>query len=165
MGKFGIKYAAAQPTKDHRSDPVPWKMFHKKQENHTFINNEVDEIHIIESKTVRAINHESPEILKSYYNNRDLYQVENMSLDETKETIEWGKRALEYESSYLSKKLYKMIYIHDNEVKNIPEYNLLHDIINPPKRAKNINSHYSLIIHGCLNTRKGRAKFKPSKFY
>ena len=50
--------------------------------------------------------------------------------------------------------------MHDNEVKNIAEYNLLHDIINPPKRAKNINSHYSHILYVCMNTRKGRAKFK-----
>ena len=54
----------------------------------------------------------------------------------------------------------KMIYIHDNEVKNIAEYNLLHDIINPPKRAKNISSHYSTILNGFMNTRKGRVKFK-----
>ena len=53
-----------------------------------------------------------------------------------------------------------MIYIHDNEVKKIAEFNLLHDIINPPKRAKKINSHYYPIIHVCMNTRKGRANFK-----
>ena len=55
-----------------------------------------------------------------------------------------------------------MIYINDNELKNIDECNLLHDIINPPKRAKNINSHYSPILNECINTRKGRAKFKNS---
>ena len=54
----------------------------------------------------------------------------------------------------------EIIYIHDKDVKNIAEYNLLHDIINPPKRAKNINSHYSPITHECMNTRKGRANFK-----
>ena len=53
-----------------------------------------------------------------------------------------------------------MIHIHDNEVHNIAECNLLHDIINPHKRAKNINIHYYPIIHRCINTRKGRAKFK-----
>ena len=53
-----------------------------------------------------------------------------------------------------------MIYIHDNEVNHISECNLPHDIINPPKRAKNINTHYSPILHGCINIRKGRAKFK-----
>ena len=53
-----------------------------------------------------------------------------------------------------------MIHIHDNEGNNIAECNLLHNIINPPKRAKNINSHYSHIIQGCTNNRKGREKFK-----
>ena len=53
-----------------------------------------------------------------------------------------------------------MIHIHDNEVKNIAECNLLNDVINPPKRAKNINTHYCPILHGCMNTKKWRAKFK-----
>ena len=53
-----------------------------------------------------------------------------------------------------------LIHINDNEVKNISECNLLHDIINPPERTKNINSHYSPILHGCMSNRKGRAQFK-----
>ena len=58
-----------------------------------------------------------------------------------------------------------MIHIHDKEVNNIAEFNLLHDITNPTKRAKNINSYYYPILHECLNTRKGRAKFNISEFY
>ena len=50
--------------------------------------------------------------------------------------------------------------IHDNEINKISEYNLIHDIINPPKRTTILNSHYSPILHGCMNTRKGRARFK-----
>ena len=57
-----------------------------------------------------------------------------------------------------------MIYINDNEVNNIDECNLLHDITNPPKRAKHINSHYFTILHGCINIRKGKAKFKKFRF-
>ena len=53
-----------------------------------------------------------------------------------------------------------MIYIHDNKVKNIVEFNLLHDIDDPPKRAKNLNINYCPIIHVCTNTRKRRTKFK-----
>ena len=53
-----------------------------------------------------------------------------------------------------------MIYIHDNEVNHIDECNLLHDIINPPKRAKNMNRDYSPILLECMNTRKGRARFQ-----
>ena len=61
-----------------------------------------------------------------------------MSLDETKEKIEWHKRALEYESSDVIENRAKVIYIHDHEVKNIAQWDLLHNIINPSKSAKNI---------------------------
>ena len=50
--------------------------------------------------------------------------------------------------------------MHDKEVNNIAECNLLHDMINPPKCTKTLNSHYSSILPGYINTRKGRAKFK-----
>ena len=50
----------------------------------------------------------------------------------------------------------EMIYIHGKKVKNTAERNLLHKIINSTKRAKNINSHYFPILHGCINIRKGR---------
>ena len=53
-----------------------------------------------------------------------------------------------------------MMRIHDKEVNKISEYNLPHNIINPLKRAKTVNNHYSPILHGCMNTIKGRAKFK-----
>ena len=53
-----------------------------------------------------------------------------------------------------------MTCIRNNEVNNIPEFNLLHDIINSPKHAEYLNIHYSPIIHGCMNTRRGKAKFK-----
>ena len=52
------------------------------------------------------------------------------------------------------------MHTHEKEVNKIAESNLLHDIINPPKCAKNINSHYSPILNGCMNTRKCKAKFK-----
>ena len=83
-----------------------------------------------------------------------------MSFNEIKEKIEWRKRALEYEISYVIENWNKMIYIHDEEVKNIAEYNLLNDIINPPKRAKYINIHYSPILHRSMNTRNGIVKLK-----
>ena len=53
-----------------------------------------------------------------------------------------------------------MMRIHDNEVNKISECNLMHDIINSPKRTKFLNIHYSNIIHGCMNTRKVSAVFK-----
>ena len=59
----------------------------------------------------------------------------------------------------------EMIYIHDKKVKNISEFYLLYDIINPPKSAKNTNSHYSPILHGNINNRIGREIFRTSKLY
>ena len=53
-----------------------------------------------------------------------------------------------------------MTCTRENEVNKISECNLLHDILNPSKRTKNLNSHYSTILHGCINTQKVRAKFK-----
>ena len=53
-----------------------------------------------------------------------------------------------------------MTRIKKNEVKNIAECNLLHDIINTPKRAKILNIHYSPILYVCMNTRRGKVKFK-----
>ena len=42
----------------------------------------------------------------------------------------------------------------------IAECNLINDIINPPQRTKNLNNHKSPILHGCMNTQKGRERFK-----
>ena len=50
--------------------------------------------------------------------------------------------------------------IHENEVNKITECNLIHDIRNPYKLIKILNSHQSPILHGCMNIRKCRAKFK-----
>ena len=47
----------------------------------------VDEIQMTEPKKISTVNHKAPEILESDYNENNLYQVENMSLDETKEKL------------------------------------------------------------------------------
>ena len=41
----------------------------------TIINNVVDELRMVESKKVSAVNHEAPEFLESEYYENDLYQV------------------------------------------------------------------------------------------
>ena len=48
-----------------------------------------------------------------------------------------------------------MNLINNNEVNNIYEWNLLRDILNTSKITKNINIHYSTILHVYLNTHKG----------
>ena len=49
--------------------------------------------------------------------------------------------------------------IHKNEVNKIAERNLLHDILNLSKQNKNLNSHYSTILHECQTKIKGREEF------
>ena len=44
----------------------------------------VDGILLNETKKLSAVNHEAPEFLENDYNDNDLYEVENKSLDETK---------------------------------------------------------------------------------
>ena len=41
----------------------------------------MDKLHMVESQKVSAVNHEAPEFLEFDYNENDLYQVENKSLD------------------------------------------------------------------------------------
>ena len=74
---------------------MPRKKINRQQENNSIVNNEVDEI--ILTKKVGATSHEAPEFLDSDYDANDLYEVDNMSLEETKEKIDSYKRAFEYE--------------------------------------------------------------------
>ena len=53
-----------------------------------------------------------------------------------------------------------MTCIYENRVNKLAECNLLHDVLNPPKLNKSLNIHYSHILQGCMNIRKGKAKFK-----
>ena len=57
-------------------------------------------------------------------------------------------------------KLNDMIHIHEKEVNKKSGCNLLQGMINPPKRAKKLNNHYYPILHVCMNTTKGREKYK-----
>ena len=46
-----------------------------------------------------------------------------------------------------------------NNYKSIThEFNVLSNILNPMKRAKSKNNHYSPILQGCMNTRSGRGE-------
>ena len=105
---------------------------------------------------------ESPENIESDFDENKIYQIENISIEDTKMKIEWRKCAFEckLKNTYGIENRNAMTRMHDNEVNKISEWNLLHDIINPPKHTKFLKRHYYPILHGCMNTRKGRAKFK-----
>ena len=53
-----------------------------------------------------------------------------------------------------------MMRIIDKEVNKTAECSLLHDTINNNKCTKFLNIHYSPILHGCMNTKKVKTKFK-----
>ena len=91
----------------------------------------MDEI-LPNEKKVCATNHKAPKFLDSYHNANDLYQVDRVSIEETKEKLDWRERAFEYENknAYVIENRNEMTSIHNNEVKNISECNLLHNIIN-----------------------------------
>ena len=80
LGDFGAKYAKGKPTKDHRNYPVPRKKFNRQQGNNAIVNNAVDEILLHETQKVSAMK-EAPELFESDYDENELYQVENMSLE------------------------------------------------------------------------------------
>ena len=65
-------------------------------ENNAIINNVVDEILLNETQKVSA-EREAPEFLDSGFDDNGLYQVGKMILEETKDKLEWHKRAFEYE--------------------------------------------------------------------
>ena len=99
----------------------------------------MDESLLNGTQKLSATDHEASKFLDFDYNANGLYQVDKMSLEETKEILDWSKHAFEYEkkNSYGIENQNDIMRIHNNEVKNIYECNLLHDIINLPKRAKN----------------------------
>ena len=80
-----------------------------------------------------------------------------MSLDGSHKELR--RRAFEgkLENIFDMKSLNYIHCIYDIKVINISKLNLLHDILNPSKCTKNINIHYSPILHGCKNTRKGKS--------
>ena len=44
---------------------------------------------MVGSKKISAVIHEAPEFLESKYSENDLYKIENMSLDDTKEKLNY----------------------------------------------------------------------------
>ena len=81
---------------------------------------------------------ESHENIVSNFDDKKLYQIENMSLENTKEKVQWRKRAFEWklENSDGIENHNDILRIHDDEVNKTAEWNLLHDIINSLKHTK-----------------------------
>ena len=58
------------------------------------------------------------------------------------------------------KNIYNIKNIHDHEINNIAEYNLIHDMLNYSKRIKNNNSHYYHILNVCMDICRGKKNYK-----
>ena len=107
-----------------------------------------------------TIDYQEHEKTKYGTNEAEMYELYKLSLDGSHK--EWQKRTSEikHKNIYDIKSLNDINRINDNKVNNISECNLLHDILNTSKRTKILNIHYSPILHGCMDKRKGREKFK-----
>ena len=99
----------------------------------------MNEILLRENEKVSAVK-ESPANIESDFDKNELYHIENMSLEDTKEKLEWHKCTFECEqkNTYGIENLNDMTCIHDNKVNNIAECNSIYDIINHPKHTKKI---------------------------
>ena len=61
-------------------------------ENNAIVNNAVDEILLTENQKLSSAR-EAPEFFDSDYDESNFYQVYKMSLEETKEKLDWHKHA------------------------------------------------------------------------
>ena len=82
-----------------------------------------------------------------------------MSHDENKYKTEWCKH--EFENGLKNKNEIEiqngMTCINENKVNKLAQCNLLYDILNNSKLTKSLNSHYSHILQGYMNTQKNKA--------
>ena len=85
-----------------------------------------------------------------------------MSLEDTKEKLEWCKRVFQYRirKIYGIENRNDMARIHSDKVNKTAKWNLQHDIVNLFKYNNNLDIHYSPSLHVCMDNREGRAKFK-----
>ena len=83
---FGYKYVNCRPTKVCGHDPVPIKIFNRKKENNSSVKSAVDEILLHKNQKLSA-EKEAHEKFESDFDENELYQIDNMSLDDTKKNI------------------------------------------------------------------------------
>ena len=114
----------------------------RQQYNNAIVNHAVYEIILQENIKVNdgAVAHKN--IDHEVYDN-DLYEIDNISLDEKKEKIEWCRGAFESDlkNKYDIEWHNGITRIHWNKANKISEWNLLHDILNPTRITKLLFSH------------------------
>ena len=88
-----------------------------------------------------------------------------MSLDDSHKELRKCVFESKLKNMYDINSLNDMNNIHDNKVNIIVEFNLLHDILNTSEHTQNIKSHHFPILHGYMNTCRGRAKFQKFRIF
>ena len=77
------QYAKSRPNKDCENYPKNRNKFNRQKDNNTIVNNAVNEIVLQETQKVSA-QKGAYENIESDFDNNKLYQINNMSLEETK---------------------------------------------------------------------------------
>ena len=106
---------------DRGHDTTNRKEFNRQQENNYIVNHALDEILLRENNKVSA-EAEAHENIEAKLDYNNLYQIDNMSLDETKQDTAWHKCEFEskLENNYEVENQNGMNFIHGNKVKNYP---------------------------------------------
>ena len=85
MGGFGYKKAKFRPNKDCGHDPENRKKFNRQKDNNDIVNSAADEIILQENQKVSTEKRTHKNTKSDFYESK-LYQINNMSLDDTKKT-------------------------------------------------------------------------------
>ena len=83
LGDFDSKYVIKRHTKDFGHDTVKINKFNRQQDNNAIVNSEVDELLLKENQKVND-EKEEHENSESDFDESELYQINNISLDYTK---------------------------------------------------------------------------------
>ena len=135
---FGYKHSKRRPTKVFRQDPGTNNKFGRQQENNAIVQHAVYEIILHDNKNV-GVKDETHDNINYEVGEDEMYEIDKMNLYDKELLKHVFERELKY--IYHITRHNGMICIHENEVDKIAECNLLHDILNPSKRAKVLNSH------------------------
>ena len=87
LGDFGSKYDKSGPTKNRGNYPVPRNKFNRQQDINFIVNSAVDGILLQENQKV-SDEREAHENIESDFDESELYWIDSMSLDDTKEKLE-----------------------------------------------------------------------------
>ena len=88
LGDFSSKYAKTRHANNLGHNPANRNKYTRQKYNNTIVNSAVDEIILQENNKVSA-GTEAQEIIESEFDENDLYRIDNMSLEEKKEKLNY----------------------------------------------------------------------------